>query len=40
MKLAPNTSIPAVANPRAPNLSDRKPDTGPEIKKEAVSGKR
>ncbi len=31
MKLAPNTTIPAVAKPQAPKRSDRAPDSGPEI---------
>ena len=40
MKLPPNTTIPAVAMPRAPNRSDRVPDSGPETRKPAVSGSR
>jgi hypothetical protein len=40
MKLAPNTTMPAVAKPRAPKRSDRKPDTGPEMRMPAVSGSR
>ena len=40
MKLPPNTTIPAVAMPREPNRSDRMPETGPEIRKPAVSGSR
>jgi hypothetical protein len=39
-KLAPNTTMPAVANPRAPNRSDRYPDMGPEMRIPAVSGSR
>ena len=39
-KLAANTSMPAVANPRAPNRSDRYPQTGPEMRKAVVSGSR
>ena len=38
MKLAPNTSMPAVAKPRAPKRSDREPDIGPEI--EEAGGQR
>ncbi len=37
-KLAPNTTIPAVAKPRAPNRSDRYPEIGPEMRIPAVSG--
>src|ERR1022692_916903 len=40
MKLLPNTTMPAVAKPRAPNRSDRDPATGPEIRKPAVRGSR
>jgi hypothetical protein len=40
MKLAPNTTIPAVAMPRAPNRSDSKPEVGPAIRMPAVSGSR
>jgi len=39
-KLAPNTTIPAVAMPREPNRSDRNPDEGPEMRMPAVSGSR
>jgi hypothetical protein len=39
-KLPPNTTIPAVAKPRAPNRSDNVPDTGPASRKPAVSGSR
>ncbi|HEX2321377.1 MAG TPA: hypothetical protein VHJ18_20580 [Streptosporangiaceae bacterium] len=39
-KLAPNTNMPAVAKPRAPNRSDRYPDMGPEMRMPAVSGSR
>src|ERR1700751_4079687 len=39
-KLAPNTSMPAVAKARAPNRSDRYPHAGPEIRNEAVRGSR
>ena len=40
MKLAPNTSIPAVAKPRAPKRSESVPAIGPETRKPAVSGSR
>ena len=40
MKLPPNTTIPAVAIPRAPKRSDSVPANGPEIRKPAVSGRR
>ena len=40
MKLPPKTAIPAVAMPRDPNLSDRKPATGPETRNPAVRGSR
>src|SRR5580700_7444553 len=39
-KLAPKTTIPAVENTRAPNLSESAPDTGPDIRIPAVSGSR
>jgi hypothetical protein len=39
-KLPPKTSIPAVAKPRAPNRSDRCPDSGPATRTPAVSGSR
>jgi hypothetical protein len=40
MKLPPNTTMPAVAKPRAPKRSERKPDTGPATRMPAVSGRR
>ncbi len=40
MKLAPNTTIPAVAKPRAPNRSDSAPDSGPATRIPPVSGSR
>ena len=40
MKLAPNTTIPAVAKPLAPNRSDANPDSGPAMRMPAVSGSR
>ena len=33
MKLPPNTTIPAVAKPRAPYRSDKIPDIGPAMRK-------
>ena len=39
-KLSANRSIPPEANQRAPNRSDRAPDSGPATKNPAVSGSR
>ena len=40
MKLAPNTTIPAVAMPRVPKRSDSVPANGPEMRKPTVRGRR
>ena len=40
MKLAANTSMPAVAIPREPKRSEKRPATGPETRKPNVSGSR
>jgi len=37
-KVPATTSIPALAKPRAPNRSERNPDTGPETRNPADSG--
>src|SRR5665213_1214809 len=39
-KLPPKTNMPAVANARAPNRSDRNPATGPDTRKPTVNGSR